>query len=66
MIGKGKIYPPLNPATNSDDVAQSAGLVNKDPFTIESYVDGTKTMSEMTCSTNATGCTVIPVLRRTW
>lgn len=55
-IGKGKNNP-LNPTATPDDVAQSARLVDKDPFTIASYVDGTKTMFEMTCAANATGCT---------
>jgi len=55
VIGKGKNNP-LNPTATPDDVAQSARLVDKDPFTIASYVDGTKTMFEMTCAANATGC----------
>jgi predicted homoserine dehydrogenase-like protein len=56
VIGKGKNNP-LNPMATPDEVAQSARLVDKDPFTIASYVDGTKTMFEMTCAANATGCT---------
>ncbi|MGB6420426.1 MAG: hypothetical protein WBF05_01170, partial [Anaerolineales bacterium] len=56
VIGKGKNNP-LNLTATPDDVAQSARLVDKDPFTIASYVDGTKTMFEMTCAANATGCT---------
>jgi predicted homoserine dehydrogenase-like protein len=56
VIGKGKNNP-LNPTATPDDVAQTARLVDKDPFTIASYVDGTKTMFEMTCAANATGCT---------
>ncbi|GAG81014.1 unnamed protein product, partial [marine sediment metagenome] len=56
VIGKGKNNP-LNPTATPDDVTQSARLVDKDPFTIASYVDGTKTMFEMTCAANATGCT---------
>jgi predicted homoserine dehydrogenase-like protein len=55
VIGKGKNNP-LNPAATPDDVAQSAQRDNKDPFTVASYVDGTKTMFEMTCAANATGC----------
>jgi predicted homoserine dehydrogenase-like protein len=39
-----------------DTVAKSARRAGKDPFTVASYVDGTKTMFEMTCAANATGC----------
>jgi predicted homoserine dehydrogenase-like protein len=59
-IGKGKNNP-LNPSATPDDVADSARNANKDPFTVASYVDGTKTMFEMTCAANATGC--IPMQR---
>jgi len=55
-IGKGKNNP-LNPNATPDDVADSARKSNKDPFTVASYVDGTKTMFEMACAANATGCT---------
>ena len=55
VIGKGKNNP-LNPAATPDDVAESAKRDDKDPFTVASYVDGTKTMFEMTCAANATGC----------
>ncbi|MFQ6102545.1 MAG: NAD(P)H-dependent oxidoreductase [Anaerolineae bacterium] len=55
VIGKGKNNP-LNPVATPDTVAESARRVGKDPFTIASYVDGTKTMFEMTCAANATGC----------
>ena len=55
VIGKGKNNP-LNPAATPDMVAESARRDNKDPFTVASYVDGTKTMFEMTCAANATGC----------
>jgi predicted homoserine dehydrogenase-like protein len=37
-------------------VAESARRANKDPYQVASYVDGTKTMFEMTCAANATGC----------
>ncbi|MBE9473844.1 MAG: NAD(P)-dependent oxidoreductase [Chloroflexi bacterium] len=55
VIGKGKNNP-LNPEANPDLVADSARKANKDPFQVASYVDGTKTMFEMTCAANATGC----------
>ena len=60
IIGKGK-NKPLNPSSTPDDVAVSARKSNKDPFTIASYVDGTKTTFEMACAANATGC--IPMQR---
>jgi predicted homoserine dehydrogenase-like protein len=55
VIGKGKNNP-LNPAATPDAVAESARRADKDPFQVASYVDGTKTMFEMTCAANATGC----------
>jgi len=55
VIGKGKNNP-LNPRATPDSVAESARKADKDPFTVASYVDGTKTMFEMTCAANATGC----------
>jgi predicted homoserine dehydrogenase-like protein len=55
VIGKGKNNP-LNRAATPDTVAESARKSNKDPFTVASYVDGTKTMFEMACAANATGC----------
>lgn len=55
VIGKGKNNP-LNSQATPDLVAESARKANKDPFTVASYVDGTKTMFEMTCAANATGC----------
>lgn len=55
VIGKGKNNP-LNPAATPDMVAESARKAKKDPFQVASYVDGTKTMFEMTCAANATGC----------
>lgn len=59
-IGKGKNNP-LNPSATPDDVAESAAKADKDPFQVASYVDGTKTMFEMTCAANATGC--LPIRR---
>jgi len=55
VIGKGKNNP-LNPAATPDTVAESARRADKDPYQVASYVDGTKTMFEMTCAANATGC----------
>lgn len=60
VIGKGKNNP-LNPAATPDTVAESAKRANKDAFQTASYVDGTKTMFEMTCAANATGC--VPMQR---
>ncbi len=54
-IGKGKNNP-LNTAATPDLVAESAAKADKDPVQVASYVDGTKTMFEMTCAANATGC----------
>jgi predicted homoserine dehydrogenase-like protein len=59
-IGKGKNNP-LNPSATPDDVAESAAKADKDPVQVASYVDGTKTMFEMTCAANATGC--VPIRR---
>ena len=55
VIGKGKNNP-LNPFATPGDVIESARKADKDPFQVSSYVDGTKTMFEMTCAANATGC----------
>ncbi len=55
VIGKGKNNP-LNPAATPDTVAESAKKADKDPYQVASYVDGTKTMFEMSCAANATGC----------
>jgi len=55
VIGKGKNNP-LDHTATPDVVAESARKANKDPFQVASYVDGTKTMFEMTCAANATGC----------
>jgi predicted homoserine dehydrogenase-like protein len=55
VIGKGK-NSPMNAAATPDTVAEAAVKVNKDPYQVASYVDGTKTMFEMTCAANALGC----------
>jgi predicted homoserine dehydrogenase-like protein len=55
VIGKGKSNP-LNPLATPDVVAKAAERANKDPYQVASYVDGTKTMFEMACAANATGC----------
>ncbi len=60
VIGKGKNNP-LNPAATPDTVADSAKKQDKDPYQVASYVDGTKTMFEMACAANATGC--VPMQR---
>jgi predicted homoserine dehydrogenase-like protein len=54
VIGKGKNNP-LDPSANPDMVMESAKKANKDPYQVASYVDGTKTMFEMTCAANAVG-----------
>ena len=54
-IGKGKNNP-LDPSATPDSVAESARRVDKDAYQTASYVDGTKTMFEMTCAANASGC----------
>jgi predicted homoserine dehydrogenase-like protein len=55
VIGKGKNNP-LQPDATPDTVAEAASREDKDPYQVASYVDGTKTMFEMTCAANATGC----------
>lgn len=55
VIGKGKNNP-LDPSATPDTVAESARRAGKDPYQVASYVDGTKTMFEMACAANATGC----------
>ncbi len=55
VIGKGKNNP-LNHLATPDTVYNAAKRSHKDPFQVASYVDGTKTMFEMACSANATGC----------
>ncbi|MBW6465437.1 MAG: hypothetical protein K0B06_02920 [Brevefilum sp.] len=54
VIGKGKNNP-LDPSANPDMVMESARKANKDLYQVASYVDGTKTMFEMTCAANAVG-----------
>lgn len=54
VIGKGKNNP-LNPSATPEMVANSAQKADKDPYQVASYVDGTKTMFEMTCAANAVG-----------
>lgn len=60
VIGKGKNNP-LDPTATPDSVVESARRSDKDPYQVASYVDGTKTMFEMTCAANATGC--MPIRR---
>jgi len=55
VIGKGKNNP-LDHSATPDTVAEAARKVGKDAYQTASYVDGTKTMFEMTCAANATGC----------
>jgi predicted homoserine dehydrogenase-like protein len=55
VIGKGKNNP-LDRAATPDTVAEAARRADKDPYQVASYVDGTKTMFEMACAANATGC----------
>lgn len=55
VIGKGKNNP-LSPGANPETVKESAMKSKKDPYQVASYVDGTKTMFEMACAANATGC----------
>lgn len=60
VIGKGKNNP-LDPSATPDSVAESARRANKDAYQTASYVDGTKTMFEMSCAANASGC--VPMQR---
>lgn len=55
VIGKGKNNP-LNPLATPAMVAESARKSDKDAYQVASYVDGSKTMFEMACAANATGC----------
>lgn len=55
VIGKGKNNP-LNVEATPDTVRESAAKAGKDPYQVASYVDGSKTMFEMCCVANATGC----------
>ncbi len=54
-IGKGKNNA-LDTSATPDTVAEAARRVGKDAYQTASYVDGTKTMFEMTCAANASGC----------
>ena len=60
VIGKGKNNP-LDPTATPQTVAEAARKADKDAYQTASYVDGTKTMFEMACAANATGC--VPVRR---
>lgn len=55
VAGKGKSTP-LQPNATPDTVAEQARASGNDPYQIAYYVDGTKTMLEMACVANATGC----------
>jgi predicted homoserine dehydrogenase-like protein len=55
VIGKGKNNP-LDPGATPETVAEAARQAGKNPYQVASYVDGTKTMFEMACAANATGC----------
>lgn len=55
VIGKGKNNP-LDSTATPETVADSSRKAGKDPYQVASYVDGTKTMFEMACAANATGC----------
>jgi len=59
-MGKGKNNP-LDVSATPDTVAEAARRADKDPCQVASYVDGTKTMFEMACVANATGC--LPIQR---
>ncbi|KAA3644721.1 MAG: hypothetical protein DWQ07_15035 [Chloroflexi bacterium] len=54
-VGKGKNNA-LDTSATPEMMAESAAKSDKDPVQVASYVDGTKTMFEMTCAANATGC----------
>lgn len=60
VIGKGKNNP-LDPTATPETVAEAAAKAGKDAYQTASYVDGTKTMFEMACAANATGC--VPIRR---
>ena len=53
-VGKGKNNP-LDRAATPDTVAEAAARQNKEAAQVASYVDGTKTMFEMCCISNALG-----------
>lgn len=52
--GKGKNNP-LDTGANPDTVREKAEVSNMNPKMLASFVDGTKTMVEMTCVSNAIG-----------
>ena len=54
VAGKGKNNP-LNVEANPDTVQEKALVNNMNPKMLASFVDGTKTMVEMTCVSNAIG-----------
>lgn len=53
-IGKGKNNP-LDPNANPTTVAENAKRQNMNPKMLAAFVDGTKTMAEMTAMANGTG-----------
>ncbi len=59
-IGKGKNNP-LDHSATPDTVEEAARRADKDAYQTASYVDGSKTMFEMACAANATGC--VPIRR---
>jgi len=58
--GKGKNNP-LNPSATPDDLAVEAAAKHMNTHMLTSFVDGTKTMVEMTALANATG--LVPEVR---
>lgn len=54
VAGKGKNNP-LNVEANPDTAREKARASNMNPKMLTSFIDGTKTMVEMTCVSNATG-----------
>ncbi|NDJ74804.1 MAG: oxidoreductase, partial [Chloroflexi bacterium] len=54
-LGKGK-NSPLDRAATPDAVADAAQRFGMDPFQVAYWNDGSKTMFEMACAANATGC----------
>ncbi len=53
-VGKGKNNP-LDRSATPETVAETAARQQKHPAQVASYVDGTKTMFEMCCASNALG-----------
>jgi len=60
VAGKGKNNP-LNPRATPSDLAEEAARKKLNPRVLTSFVDGTKTMVEMTILSNATG--LLPDIR---